>query len=76
MMPGCRSVCNGKLSFLLLAALVFLNTLPILLFKEPDHLKTTTQTSEQPALSNIKTYFQYSLVRFNLGCLVTGFTDL
>lgn len=46
-------------TFLLLAALVFLNTLPILLFKEPDHLKTTTQTSEQPALSNIKTYFQY-----------------
>ncbi len=46
-------------TFLLLAALVFLNTLPILLFKEPDHLKTTTQTSELPALSNIKTYFQY-----------------
>lgn len=46
-------------TFLLLATLVFLNTLPILLFKEPDHLKTTTQTSEQPALSNIKTYFQY-----------------
>lgn len=46
-------------TFLLLAALVFLNTLPILFFKEPEHLKTTTQTSEQPALSNIKTYFQY-----------------
>lgn len=46
-------------TFLLLAALVFLNTLPILFFKEPEHLKTTMQTSEQPALSNIKTYFQY-----------------
>ncbi|MFN4367472.1 MAG: MFS transporter [Acinetobacter sp.] len=52
-------ILKWQATFLLLAALVFLNTLPILLFKEPDHLKTTTQTSEQPALSNIKTYFQY-----------------
>src|SRR5690606_2151135 len=33
--------------------------LPIFFFKEPEHLRATTQTSEQPVLSNIKTYFQY-----------------
>lgn len=46
-------------TFLLLAALVFLNTLPILLFREPQHSKIITPADKGPALSNIKTYFQY-----------------
>ena len=46
-------------TFLLLAALVFLNTLPILFYKEPEHAKISMQATAQPALSHIKTYFQY-----------------
>ena len=46
-------------TFLLLAALVFLNTLPILFYKEPEHAKISMQATAQPALSNIKTYFRY-----------------
>ncbi|MGN9711849.1 MFS transporter [Acinetobacter variabilis] len=46
-------------TFLLLAALVFVNTLPILLFREPQHSKIITPADKGPALSNIKTYFQY-----------------
>lgn len=46
-------------TFLLLAALVFLNTLPILLFREPQYSKIITPADKGPALSNIKTYFQY-----------------
>ncbi len=46
-------------TFLLLAALVFLNTLPILFYKEPEHAKISMQATVQPALRNIKTYFRY-----------------
>ncbi|WP_180001792.1 MFS transporter [Acinetobacter sp. YH12255] len=46
-------------TFLLLAALVFLNTLPILFYKEPEHAKISMQATAQPALRNIKTYFRY-----------------
>ncbi|MDM1340285.1 MFS transporter [Acinetobacter pseudolwoffii] len=46
-------------TFLLLAALVFLNTLPILLFREPQHSIIITPSNKGPVLSNIKTYFQY-----------------
>lgn len=51
-----------QMTFLLLAALVFLNTLPVLWFKEPDHQKMISSSSEKlPARTRIKTYFQYFL---------------
>ncbi|WP_180179175.1 MFS transporter [Acinetobacter sp. YH12041] len=51
-----------QMTFLLLAALVFLNTLPVLWFKEPDHQKMISSSSEKlPAPARIKAYFQYFL---------------
>ncbi|MGE8649400.1 MAG: MFS transporter, partial [Acinetobacter sp.] len=51
-----------QMTFLLLAALVFLNTLPVLWFKEPDHQKMISSSSEKlPARTRIKAYFQYFL---------------
>jgi len=51
-----------QMTFLLLAALVFLNTLPVLWFKEPDHQKMISSSSEKlPARIRIKAYFQYFL---------------
>ena len=45
---------------LLLAVLVFLNTLPVLWFKEPDHQKMVSSSSKKlPARTRIKAYFQY-----------------
>lgn len=37
-------------NFLLLAALVFINTLPVLLFKEPPHTSHSDNQSSQPNL--------------------------
>ena len=67
-------------TFLLLAALVFLNTLPILFFREPQHSKIITPADKGPALSNIKTYFQYfwsdlSLARWLLVLLTFKIAD-
>ncbi len=53
---------HWQMTFLLLAALVFLNTLPVLWFKEPDHQKMVSSSSKKlPARTRIKTYFQYFL---------------
>ncbi|MEK5743559.1 MFS transporter [Acinetobacter variabilis] len=53
---------HWQMTFLLLAALVFLNTLPVLWFKEPDHQKMISSSSEKlPARTRIKAYFQYFL---------------
>jgi len=52
-------ILKWQSTFLLLAALVSLNTLPILFFREPQHSKIITPADKGPALSNIKTYFQY-----------------
>lgn len=51
-----------QMTFLLLATLVFLNTLPVLFFKEPDHQKMISSSSEKlSARTTIKAYFQYFL---------------
>lgn len=53
---------HWQMTFLLLAALVFLNTLPVLWFKEPDHQKMISSSSEKlSARTRIKAYFQYFL---------------
>ena len=53
---------HWQITFLLLAALVFLNTLPVLWFKEPDHQKMISSSSEKlAARTRIKAYFQYFL---------------
>ncbi|EXA66689.1 major Facilitator Superfamily protein [Acinetobacter baumannii 348935] len=53
---------HWQMTFLLLAALVFLNTLPVLWFKEPNHQKIVSSSSEKlPARTRIKAYFQYFL---------------
>lgn len=67
-------------TFLLLAALVFINTLPILFFRESQHSKIITPADKGPALSNIKTYFQYfwsdlSLARWLLVLLTFKIAD-
>ncbi|KDM53397.1 hypothetical protein AE32_02964 [Acinetobacter nosocomialis] len=47
-------------TFLLLAALVFINTLPVLLFKEPPHASHSDNQSSQPnLLIKIKSYLSY-----------------
>ncbi|WP_312210155.1 MFS transporter [Acinetobacter variabilis] len=51
---------HWQMTFLLLAVLVFLNTLPVLWFKEPDHQKMVSSSSKKlPARTRIKAYFQY-----------------
>ncbi|WP_216940471.1 MFS transporter [Acinetobacter sp. BY419] len=67
-------------TFLLLAALVFLNTLPILVFREAEHSKITASADKRPVFSNIKTYFQYfwsdlTLARWLLVLLTFKITD-
>lgn len=53
---------HWQMTFLLLAVLVFLNTLPVLWFKEPDHQKMISSSPEKlPARTRIKAYFQYFL---------------
>ena len=53
---------HWQMTFLLLAVLVFLNTLPVLWFKEPNHQKMISSSSEKlTARTRIKAYFQYFL---------------
>ena len=46
-------------TFLFLAALVFLNTLPILRFKEPSHHLAVSETVPASTRIRMKTYFRY-----------------
>jgi len=66
---------HWQMTFLLLAVLVFLNTLPILLFKEPQHENLNAIAKTQQNKFQLKTYFQYFLqqptLRWWLAILVT-----
>ena len=68
-------VLQWQTTFLILAALVFLNTLPILLFKEPQHENLNEIAKAQQNKFQLKTYFQYFLqqptLRWWLAILVT-----
>ena len=56
----CLDWLSWQPTFLLLAALVFINTLPILLFKEPLHSSHSTNEPSQPNLvTRIKAYLSY-----------------
>jgi Acetyl-coenzyme A transporter 1 len=57
----CLDWLHWQTTFLALASLVFLNTLPVLLYREPTHANSTTrtQTSSVPLLQAIKTYLNY-----------------
>ena len=61
-MLWCLDWLSWQLTFLLLAALVFINTLPILLFKEPSHTSHSPHQYSQPSLvTKIKAYLGYFL---------------
>ena len=61
-MLWCLDWLSWQPTFLLLAALVFINTLPILLFKEPLHSSHSTNEPSQPNLvTRIKAYLSYFL---------------
>lgn len=68
-------VLQWQTTFLILAALVFLNTLPILLFKEPQHENLNAIAKAQQNKFQLKSYFQYflqqSTLRWWLAILVT-----
>lgn len=56
----CLDWLSWQPTFLLLAALVFINTLPVLLFKEPPHASHSDKQSSQPnLLIKIKSYLSY-----------------
>lgn len=56
----CLDWLSWQATFLLLAALVFINTLPILLFKEPAHTSHSSNQHSQPNLvTKIKAYLSY-----------------
>ncbi|QNX59967.1 MFS transporter [Acinetobacter seifertii] len=56
----CLDWLSWRPTFLLLAALVFVNTLPVLLFKEPVHSSHSTNESSQLNLvKKIKAYLSY-----------------
>ncbi|WP_267528039.1 MFS transporter [Acinetobacter nosocomialis] len=56
----CLDWLSWQPTFLLLAALVFINTLPVLLFKEPPHTSHSDNQSSQPnLLIKIKSYLRY-----------------
>ncbi|MDS7966696.1 MFS transporter [Acinetobacter sp. V117_2] len=56
----CLDWLSWQPTFLLLAALVFINTLPILLFKEPLHSSHSINEPSQPNLvTKIKAYLSY-----------------
>ncbi|QGA46026.1 MFS transporter [Acinetobacter nosocomialis] len=56
----CLDWLSWQPTFLLLAALVFINTLPVLLFKEPPHTSHSDNQSSQPnLLIKIKSYLSY-----------------
>lgn len=56
----CLDWLSWQPTFLLLAALVFINTLPVLLFKEPPHASHSDNQSSQPnLLIKIKSYLSY-----------------
>lgn len=56
----CLDWLSWQPTFLLLAALVFVNTLPVLLFKEPLHNSHSTNEPSQPNLvKKIKAYLSY-----------------
>ncbi|WP_347460752.1 MFS transporter [Acinetobacter sp. ANC 7454] len=62
-------------TFLILAALVLLNTVPVLLFKEAAHEKQHSMSANTPHKFQLKSYFQYFLqqpvLRWWLAILVT-----
>ncbi|MBJ9722763.1 MFS transporter [Acinetobacter calcoaceticus] len=56
----CLDWLTWQSTFLLLAALVFLNTLPVLFFNEPAHpIHLPTQSNSQKLLTQIKAYLSY-----------------
>lgn len=56
----CLDWLTWQSTFLLLAALVFLNTLPVLFFNEPAHpIHLPTQGNSQKLLTQIKAYLSY-----------------
>ena len=57
----CLDWLQWQKTFLALALLVFLNTLPVLLYREPIHANSTTrtQTSSVPLMQAIKAYLNY-----------------
>lgn len=55
-------------TFLLLAALVFLNTLPILKFKEPQHHSVASEQITTSTRFTIKAYFRYFYTHPSLRC--------
>jgi MFS family permease len=56
----CLDWLSWQPTFLLLAALVFINTLPVLLFKEPAHTSHGNNQNSSPDLvTKIKTYLSY-----------------
>lgn len=56
----CLDWLSWQPTFLLLAALVFVNTLPVLLFKEPLHTSHSDNQPSQPNLvTKIKSYLSY-----------------
>lgn len=57
----CLDWLQWQKTFLALALLVFINTLPVLLYREPIHanLTTRTQTSSVPLMQAIKAYLNY-----------------
>ncbi|WP_347473770.1 MFS transporter [Acinetobacter thermotolerans] len=59
-------ILQWQTTFLILAALVFLNTLPVLLYKEPQRYSLDHSTSEQKF--QIKSYFQYFIQQPELRC--------
>ncbi len=72
----CLDWLSWQPTFLLLAALVFINTLPVLLFKEPPHTSHSDNQSSQPnLLIKIKSYLSYfsqnKELRFWLMVLIT-----
>ena len=57
----CLDWLQWQRTFLALALLVFINTLPVLLYREPIHANSTTrtQTSSVPLMQAIKAYLNY-----------------
>ncbi len=56
----CLDWLSWQPTFLLLAVLVFVNTLPIVLFKEPPHTShSTNEPSQQNLVTKIKAYLSY-----------------
>lgn len=66
---------NWQITFLLLALLVGLNTLPVLFYKEPKHNKEITPVIEKKHSIKIREYLNYfiqsDILRMWLGVLIT-----